>query len=102
MSQIRVIHERRKGCLPTAEARLLGQINRGFGDSWWQRYHDLIEKRQKFVLKAAEHRELIGMTDEVERREAKRLRALVKLVKLRKQPLTDIMTLLGLPGKTDA
>jgi hypothetical protein len=102
MTQIRVMHERRKGCLPTAEARLLRQINKGFDDSWWQRYHDLIEKRRKSILKAAEHRELIGMTDEVERREAKRLQALVKLAKLRKQSLTDVMMDLGLPGKTDA
>jgi hypothetical protein len=102
MSQIRVMRQGREGCLPTAEARLLRQINQGFGDSWWQRYHDLIEKRQMSVLTAAEHRELIAMTDEVERKEAKRLQALVKLAKLRKQSLRDVMKDLGLPGKTDA
>src|ERR1700722_8188497 len=90
MSQIRVKPGEPESCLPSAEARLLGQINRGFADAWWQRYHKLIEKRQKAVLRAAEHRELIKLTDEVERREANRLRALVKLAKLRKQSLRDL------------
>jgi hypothetical protein len=102
MSQIRVMRGKRENCLPTAEARLLEQINQGFAESWWQRYHELIEKRQKSVLKAAEHRELINLTDEVERREGKRLGALVKLAKLRKQSLGDLMQDLGLPRAADA
>jgi hypothetical protein len=57
----------REGCLPNAEVRLLRQINQGFGDSWRQRYHDLIDKRQESVLNTAEYRELIAMSDEVER-----------------------------------
>jgi hypothetical protein len=102
MSQISAMRRDRAVCLPAAEARLLRQINQGFGDAWWQRYHALIKKRQKSILKAAERQELIGMTDEVERKEAKRLQSLVKLAKLRKQSLTDIMKDLGLPGKTNA
>jgi hypothetical protein len=38
------------------------------------------------------------MTDEIERQEAVRLRALAKLAKLREQSLTDLMKDLGLPG----
>jgi hypothetical protein len=102
MSQVRVMPQGREGCLPTAEARLLRQINQGFDEKWWQRYHELIEKRQMSILQTAEHRELIGMTDEIEQKEVKRLQAVVKLAKLRKQSLRDVMKDLGLPGKTDA
>ncbi len=102
MAQVRVKPNNRQGCLPTAEARLLLQINRGFADSWWERYHELIDKRQRAVLKSTELRELIKLTDELERCEAKRLRALVKLAKLRKQSLRDLMEDLGLPGASNA
>jgi hypothetical protein len=102
MSQIRVLQGNRESCLPSAQARLLAQINRGFTDAWWQRYHELLGKRQRLALKAAEHRELIKLTDDLERRETKRLRALVMLAKLRKQSLRDLMTDLGLPRATDA
>ena len=88
-------------CLPAAEARLLGQINQGFAEGWWDRYHELVGTRQEGQLSAAEHRELIRLTDQLERREAKRLQVLVRLAKLRNQSLTDLMTSLGLPGKAD-
>jgi hypothetical protein len=102
MSRISVVRRQHtETCLPPAEARLLTQINRGFTDAWWRRYHDLLEKRQESRLSAAEHRRLLGLTDQLERREAKRLYALVRLAKLRKQPLSDLMRDLGLPGKND-
>ncbi len=37
-------------------------------------YHELIDKRQRTILKPPEHRELIQLTEEIERQEAKRLR----------------------------
>jgi hypothetical protein len=92
---------RRETRLPAGEARLLTQINKGFADAWWAHYHELVAKRQRCLLSAAEHRELIRLTDQLENREAKRLKALVKLAKLRKQSLADLMTALGLVGKTD-
>jgi hypothetical protein len=87
--------------LPAAEARLLKQINKGFAGSWWDHYHLLIASRQDGTLSPAEHAELIRLTDRLERREAKRMQALVKLAKRRKRSLGDLMTALGLPGKND-
>jgi hypothetical protein len=102
MSRITAVRGKRTGtCLPAAEARLLTQINHGFTNAWWDSYRDLVSKRQEFRLNAAEHQQLIRLTDELEQREAKRLQALVKLAKLRKQSLTDLMRSLGLPGKND-
>lgn len=46
-----------------------------------------MRKRQRAVLKPAELREVIACTDEIERQEAKRLRAMVKLAKLRGRSL---------------
>jgi hypothetical protein len=87
--------------LPNPEANLLKLINRGFPDTWWSHYHELIRKRQDSLLSPEEHLELIRLTDQLERREAKRLQALVKLAKLRRQPLASLMKDLGLPGKAD-
>ena len=102
MSRISVVRDhRRESRLPAAEARLLSQINHGFADAWWDHYHELIRNRQESRLSTAQHRELIRLTDQLERREAKRLQALAKLAKLRKQSLRNLMTALGLSGMTD-
>jgi hypothetical protein len=102
MSRISVIHGKRaRACLPATQARLLAQINQGFTDDWWDHYRGLVAKRQGCRLTAAEHRELLRISDQLEKREAKRLQALVKLAKLRKQSLTELMTTLGLPGPAD-
>jgi hypothetical protein len=102
MAEKSLIRGNRGTRLPNPDANLLKQINRGFPDAWWNHYNELIRKRQESLLNAEEHLELIRLTDQVERREAKRLQALVKLAKLRRQPLASLMKDLGLPGKTDA
>lgn len=53
-------------------------------------------------LGTAEHRELIRLTDQLEAREAKRLQALVRLAKPRKQSLPDLVKALGLRGEREA
>ena len=87
--------------LPAAQARLLQQINQGFAEAWWEHYHELIHRRQESLLSDDEHRELIQLTDKVEKQEGKRLQALVKLARLRKQTLRSLMTELGLPEAAD-
>ena len=99
MSENTLLRGNQGTCLPSPEAGLLKQINQGFSDTWWEHYHQLIQKRQESLLTTTEHRELIRLADQVERLEAKRLRALVQLADLRKQPLTTLMKELGLPGK---
>jgi hypothetical protein len=88
-------------CLPAAEARLLITINKGMSEAWWTHYHRLVEKRQASKLSRAEHKELIQLTDELEQEEAIRLKALVKLAKLRKQSLTEVMAALGIGRSGD-
>ena len=102
MSRNGVVHGGRETCLSAPEARLLRQINQGFSDAWWERYHELIRKRQEAILTTEEYRELIGLADDAEQRDVKRVRALVKLAKLRKQTLSGLMKALGLPEGTDA
>ena len=87
--------------LSSPEARLLGQINRGFSDAWWENYQVLIRKRDEGVLSKTELKELIHLTDKVERQEAKRLKALVSLANLRGQSLRSLMKELGLPWRTN-
>lgn len=83
MSRVSVFRTpHRENCLPAAEARLLIRINQGFADAWWDHYEELVAIRQEGRLSAAEHRELIRLTDQLEVREAKRLQALVRLAKL--------------------
>jgi hypothetical protein len=99
MSENRLLRSSPGACLPGPDAELLKQINHGFSDTWWGHYHELIQKREESLLSDEEHRELIHLTDQVERREAKRLRALVKLAELRRRPLTSLMMELGCRGK---
>jgi hypothetical protein len=102
MSRVSAVRgDRADVCLPAAEARLLRQINRGFADAWWDHYHGLVALRQEGRLNPTQHRELIGLTDQLESREAKRLQVLVKLAKLRKQSLPELMAALGLRGKAN-
>lgn len=102
MAEKSFIRGNRAAYLRKPEANLLKQINRGFPEAWWNHYNELIRKRQESLLSAEEHLELIQLTDQVERREAKRLQALVKLAKLRRQSLVSLIKDLGLPGKIDA
>src|ERR1700732_1335766 len=98
MSENSLIRGKRGACLPSPEAGLLKQINQGFSNAWWEHYYELIRRREESLLSAAEHRELIQLTDHIEKREGKRLQALVKLAKLRKLPLRSLLQDLGLPG----
>jgi hypothetical protein len=70
--------------LPAAEATLLKEINVGFSEVWWAHYDHLLDKRRQESLSTTEHRELIHLTDQIEKREPQRVKALVKLARLRK------------------
>jgi hypothetical protein len=51
-------------------------------------------------LTRAEHQALLRLTDRLEKREARRLQALVDLAALRAQSLRQVMRDLGLPEKS--
>ncbi len=82
------------------EANLLLQINRDIPPNTRLRYNELISKRQAETLNAAEHTELINLTNQVEQREADRVTALAALARLRQISLPELMTALGIQAPT--
>jgi hypothetical protein len=87
---------------PAAEAELLAKVNRGFSEAWWNRYERLLEKRRRESLTATEHRDLLRLTNVLEKREANRLKFLVRLAHLRGCTLPELMKDLGLPRRSHA
>ena len=83
-------------CLPYAEAELLEQINIGLAPETWERYHELIRRRRAESLTQEEQTELIGMSDEIETANARRIESLVKLAHLRGTTLPALMDELGI------
>lgn len=78
------------------EAELLLKINKGLSSAVQQRLDELISKRQAQALTAAEHRELIQLTEQSEKIDADRLQHLLALAALRKVSLDEVMQQLGL------
>jgi hypothetical protein len=78
------------------EAALLEDINSGFAPEWWDHYEELVSKRRAETLSADEHARLVEMSDELEQRNAHRMRSLVGLARLRRVPLSDLMQALGI------
>lgn len=77
--------------LPEAEAELLLKINQGLDLAVKKRYQALLEKRDTETLSHNEYMELLKLTDIVEDHQAKRLKYLAELAKLRKISLTELM-----------
>lgn len=88
--------DRNPPALPAAEAELLQQINAGPGEGVWRRYHDLVAKRRAETLSPGEHAELVGLSDEIEETNARRLGQLVELARLRGVGLPALMNALGI------
>lgn len=88
--------QRRAPSLPQAEAELLLKINQGVPPEIQRRYDELIAKRQAESLTPNEYEELLRLTDEIEKLEARRVEYLVELARLRKTSLTELMKQLGI------
>jgi hypothetical protein len=82
--------------LPQAEAVLLEQINEGLPPTTWERYHALKEKRHAETFTPAEHAELIRLVNEVEIWNARRLKWVAELAKLRGVPFSELVKQMGL------
>ncbi len=78
------------------EAELLLKINEGLPSTVQLRLDELIAKRQTQSLTAAEHQELIQLTEQSEKIDADRLQHLLALAALRKVSLDEVMQQLGL------
>ncbi|MCI0642720.1 MAG: hypothetical protein L0Y72_18325 [Gemmataceae bacterium] len=96
VSEVMAIKARRNRALPAEEAELLKEINEGLPDSLMNRYVPLVEKRKKGSLSSEEHAELIELSDQIEKLEARRVRAMSELAALRKKTLSHVMKELGI------
>jgi hypothetical protein len=82
--------------LSSAETELLQRINYSLSQVNWERYRNLLAKRDSATLTSEEQVELIAFSDEIEAINADRLRALAELAKSRQQSIRDLITELGL------
>ena len=78
------------------ETALLLQINTSLAPEAQCRFDALVAKRQGETITPAELTELIEITDEIERRDAQRVAALIQLARLRQTTLPVLMNVLGL------
>lgn len=82
--------------LPQAEAMLLERINEGLPPETWERYHTLKGRRHAESFTAEERAELIRLVNEVEIWNARRLKWVAELAKLRGVPFPELVQQLGL------
>jgi hypothetical protein len=82
--------------LSVEESGLLLTVNQPIPPALQQRYDALIVKRRAETLTSEETAELLDLTSQVERAEAKRVEALGKLAQLRGLPLVDLLRILGI------
>jgi t-SNARE complex subunit (syntaxin) len=97
VSQIIRLQARLKApSIPHEEAELLLRINQGIPPGVRQRYSELISKRRSESLSIEEHSELLGLTEQVEKSEAQRVKCLSELARIRKTTLSELMNALGI------
>jgi hypothetical protein len=82
--------------LPEAEAHLLQQINQGLPPEFWQRYHELLDKRRAETLAPDEQATLITLSDQIEEFNARRIECLIQLARLRQTSLPALMEQRGI------
>jgi hypothetical protein len=78
------------------ELRLLPKINEGPSQESWERFHQLVAKRRAETLTPEEQQELIGISDEIEAANVRRIRYLLDLAERRGTTLPELMDHLGI------
>jgi hypothetical protein len=78
------------------ESELLLKINQGISVDIQNYYNDLIAKREAETLTDEEHRELLSLTEQIEKQQAQRIEYLVELANLRGISLNALMENLGI------
>ena len=114
MSQLLALQaQRRDSSLPEVETELLLKINQGLPRDVQERFDELVVKRRGEVLTHDEHEELLRLTDQIERADARRAKYMAELARLRGISLRALMEDLGIrppahvctahhcPAKTD-
>lgn len=87
--------------LPEHEAALLGKINQAMSPGEYQRYRQLITKRDSESIAEEELEELSVLCDQEEQRTANRLEALILLASLRETTVDQLMLDLGIQAPRD-
>lgn len=82
--------------LSQTETELLQQIGLGLTQESWKQYYELVDKRRAGILTDAEQKELISLSDQLERANARRMGYLVELARLRQISLEALMEELGI------
>ncbi|WP_272057936.1 STAS/SEC14 domain-containing protein [Nodularia spumigena] len=78
------------------ESELLLKINQGISVEIQNYYNDLIAKREAETLTDEEYRELLSLTEQIEKQQAQRIEYLVELANLRGISLNALMESLGI------
>lgn len=101
VSKIIVLQAQRKAStLPQAEAELLLKINQSVPLDTHKYYDELIVKREAETLTIDDHKELLHLSEQIEKRQAQRLENLAELARLRGISLTTLMGNLGIQMAT--
>jgi len=88
--------KRRAPSLPRKEAELFQKINQGLPVEVQQRFSILTTKRRTKTLTPEEHQELLGLVDDIEQSDAKRVEYLAELAQLRNISIRVLMNQLGI------
>ncbi len=73
------------------ETELLSRVNQGLPEETWQRYRELVERRQAEELTSEQHAALMALTHQIEDAHARRFEALGELARLRRTSLEALM-----------
>ena len=84
------------------EAILLKKINTGLSPEFWEQYYALVEKRRNEQLTPPEHAALIELSNAVEETNARRMKYLAQLARLKNMDLDDLMEKLGIAPRSHA
>jgi hypothetical protein len=88
--------QKRKTVMSTRESDLMRVINRGLSAEKNSRLEELQEKLRQETILPRESKELLRISDELEKLGAQRLKALIELALLRKTSVPKLMSELGL------
>ncbi len=97
MSQVVALQARRKAlCLPKDESRLMLKISQGPPSDIRERLGELVSRCQEGRLTPDEHRELLNLTDLIEKSDAERMGHISELARIRGVSLEALMRELGI------
>ncbi len=82
--------------LSPEETELLQKINTSLPAMEWERYRELLAKRDAETLNDKEHAELIAFSDKIEEVNVSRMEAVAELARVRKVTVHELMSTLGL------